>query len=360
MKKNKSTRNTWRYMACFALIALVLVIASTFEELSRKVGFSSLPLPVNTSEEMRASLSEEPAMGATLYKFVFKFMSVNKLMEQVAEADTRRAALVEEIADRYSVSIEQDYIEGVNVYWLTPETIDPKHEDHLFINLHGGGYIMGAGMSSNNEAVLIAARGRIRVLSVDYRMPPDHPAPAGLNDVAVVWKYLLNFRPADSMALGGTSAGGGLTLGSTHMFKDLGLELPGALYVGTPGGDCHKTGDSHYTNEGNDRALISWHGVLRMVCGDIYPGELGADHPYVSPLRGEFENFPPSYLISGTRDLLLSDTVLVHRKLRRAGVEADLHVYEGQSHADYSTVWDSPESREHYAELNAFLLKHLR
>ena len=360
MKKSNSDNKTSISIVCVALIALALVVGLTYEDLSRKIGLSSLPLPVNASDEMRASLKEEPAMSSTLYKLIFKFMSVSRLMEQVAEADTLRAASAEEIADKLSVSIEQDSIDGVNVYWLTPDTLDPKHEDHLFVNLHGGGYIMGAGMSGNNEAVLIAARAKVKVLAVDYRMPPEHPAPAGLNDVAAVWKYLLKSRSADSMALGGTSAGGGLTLGSTHKFKDLGLELPGALYAGTPGGDCHKTGDSHYINEGIDRALISWHGTLRMICEEMYPGELGAAHPYVSPLRGEFENFPPTYLISGTRDLLLSDTVLVHRKLRRAGVEADLHIYEAQSHADYIKVWDSPESYEHYAELNAFLLKHLR
>ena len=285
-------------------------------------------------------------------------MSVSRLMEQVAEADALQAASVEEIADKLSVSIEQDTIDGVNVYWLTPEIIDPKHEDHLFVNLHGGGYIMGAGMSGNIEAVLIAARAKVKVLAVDYRMPPEHHQ-QGLTTLRLCGNIYCNLALLTRW-FWGTSAGGGLTLGSTHNFKDLGLELPGALYAGTPGGDCHKTGDSHYVNEGIDRALISWHGVLRMVCEDMYPGELGANHPYVFSLRGEFENFPPTYLISGTRDLLLSDTVLVHRKLRRAGVEADLHIYEAQSHADYIKVLDSPESKEHYSELNAFLLKHLR
>ncbi len=278
MKKNYSNKKFLK-VTCSALIALVLVVGITFEDLSRKVGLSSLPLPVNTSEEMRASLKEDPAMGSTLYKLAFKFMSVSSLMEEVAKADEERAASTKALADKLLVSIESDSINGVNVYWITPETIASEHQDHLFVNLHGGGYIMGAGMSGNMEAVLIAARSKIKVLAVDYRMPPEHPAPAGLNDVAAVWKHLLKSRPADSMALGGTSAGGGLTLGSIHKFKDLNLELPGAIYAGTPGGDCNKTGDSHYTNEGNDRALISWHGVLRIVCEDLYPGALGAKHP---------------------------------------------------------------------------------
>lgn len=340
-------------MAGIALIALL--VANWFTS-----GPKSLTPPASVSAEMQKSLLEKKPMRLPLYKLVFKFMPVDRLMDQVAAADEDNVAKVEHLADTFSVTIEPDSIDGVNVYWITPATIDPKHSDHLFLNLHGGGYIMGAGMAGNSEAVLIAAHAKIKVLAIDYRMPPEQPAPAGLDDVATVWRHLLKTRSADSIGMGGTSAGGGLTLGSTHMFKDLRLDLPGALYIGTPGGDCHKTGDSHFTNEGRDRALVSWHGVLRIVCEDLYPGELGAVHPYVSPLRGDFDNFPPSYLISGTRDLLLSDTIRVHRKLRQAGIEADLHIYEGQSHADYINVWESPESYEHFAELNAFLLKHLK
>lgn len=352
MKIRDLTLKTWLPIAGIALIALLT--ANWFTS-----GPKPLAPPASVSAEMRASLMEQKPMRLPLYKLAFKLMSVDRLMDQVAVGDQESVARVEHLADTFSVTIEQDSIDGVNVYWITPETIDPDHAVHLFVNLHGGGYIMGAGMAGNGEAVLIAAHSKIRVLAIDYRMPPEYPAPAGLDDVATVWRHLLKTRSADSMGMGGTSAGGGLTLGSMHMFRDLGVDLPGALYAGTPGGDCNKTGDSHFTNEGRDRALVSWDGVLRIICEDLYPGELGAMHPYVSPLRGEFNNFPPSYLISGTRDLLLSDTVLVHRKLRRVGVEADLHVYEGQSHADYINVWDSPESYEHYAELNAFLLKHL-
>lgn len=353
MKKNKINKKVWLTISGIALIALLAV--NWFIS-----GPKSLAPPANVSTEMRKSLLAEKPMRLPLYKLAFKFMSVDRLMDQVAAENKSLVVKVEDLADRFSVTIEQDVIDGVTVYWIKPETIDPQHANHLFVNLHGGGYIVGAGMAGNREAVLIAARSKIKVLAVDYRMPPEHPAPAGLDDVTTVWRHLLKSRTAGSIAMGGTSAGGGLTLGSIHKFKDLGLELPGALYIGTPGGDCHKTGDSHFINDGKDRALVSWDGALKIICEDLYPGELGATHSYVSPLRGKFDNFPPSYLISGTRDLLLSDTVMVHRKLRRAGIEADLHVYEGQSHADYSKVWNSPESYEHYAELNAFLLKHLK
>jgi acetyl esterase/lipase len=92
---------------------------------------------------------------------------------------------------------------------------------------------------------------------------------------------------------------------------------------------------------------------------NLYAGELGLNHPYVSPIFGSFAGLPPTYLITGTRDLLLSDTVRAHRALRRAGIVSELHVYEGQGHADYIVAMKTPESAEHYAELNRFLLEHL-
>ena len=148
-------------------------------------------------------------------------------------------------------------------------------------------------------------------------------------------------------------------MASVHRFKELDLDLPGALYVGTPGADVNKIGDSRYINDGIDRLLVTWDagGAQGML---MYAGDYDLKHPYVSPVYGDFKDFPPSYLISGTRDLMLSDTVRVHRKLRSASVVADLHVYEGLSHGDYIAVPNSPESHEHYAELNAFLLKHLK
>ncbi|MHC4714127.1 MAG: alpha/beta hydrolase fold domain-containing protein, partial [Planctomycetota bacterium] len=194
--------------------------------------------------------------------------------------------------------------------------------------------------------MLIAGNLKIPVLSIDYRMPPPHPAPAAMEDVIAVWKKLLEDRSALSMAMGGTSAGAGLTMSSVQRMVELGIEPPKALFLGTPGADVTRTGDSRYINEGIDQSLVAWEALK------LYAGEYDHKHPYVSPIYGDFGGFPPSYLISGTRDLMLSDTVRTHRELRRAGVEAELHVYEGQSHAEYLIVMNAPESHEHFVELN--------
>jgi monoterpene epsilon-lactone hydrolase len=208
------------------------------------------------------------------------------------------------------------------------------------------------------EAILVAQRAKIPVLSIDYRMPPEHPFPAAVDDVAAVWKSLLEERDAKSMALGGTSAGGGLVLASTHRFIELGIPVPGALFAGTPEADLTKTGDSYFTNEGVDYILVTYEGILAGAA-KLYTGDHSMTNPLISPVYGDFTGFPPTYLVSGTRDMFLSNTVRTHRKLRTAVVVADLNVYEGFSHGEYMAVIDSAESQQVDAELGAFLLEHL-
>jgi acetyl esterase/lipase len=258
-----------------------------------------------------------------------------------------------------NISIEEAEIEGVRVYRITPSQIAVEHADHLFVHVHGGGFVAGAGLAAvADEAVQFAAFMGIPVLSIDYRLAPAHPAPAAVDDIITVWRQVTAEYLATAIVLGGTSAGGNLTLVATLRMKDLSLGSPGALFVGTPVCDLAKRGDSKFINDGIDHNCVTWDGFLTQAM-TYYAGDLGFDHPYVSPIFGDFTGFPPTYLISGTRDLLLSDTVRVHRRLRQAGAIADLHVYEGAAHGDYMFQRNTSESAEHYRELNKFLLHHL-
>jgi len=161
------------------------------------------------------------------------------------------------------------------------------------------------------------------------------------------------------MALGGTSGGGNLVMATVQRLIELGLDTPGALYLGTPGTDMSKTGDSWYINEGIDRLITSYDGFVE-AASRLYAGGRDLKDPLVSPLYGNVHGFPPTFLVTGTRDALLSNTARTHIKLRQAGVVADILVYEGISHGDYIAVMDSPESLHAFTELNAFLLQHLK
>ncbi len=323
------------------------------------IGSRTLPAPAAASDALREAIvnSPQPDLAAHIRKTTFTTREEWVQFTRAANAGSTQRA--QALAERWPVTTTEDEIAGVTVRTVTPAAIHPANKNRLFLHVHGGAYVLNAGRAGLSEAILIAHRAKIPVLSIDYRMPPEHPFPAAVDDVVAVWKSLLRDRPAKSMALGGTSAGGGLILASTLRFMELRLETPGALWAGTPWADLTKTGDSHFTNEGIDRLLVTYDGMLERAA-KLYADGRDLKTPLISPVYGEFKGFPPTYLVTGTRDLFLSDTVRVHRKMRVAGVVADLNVYEGVSHGDYASVVDSPELQQAYGELGAFLLKHLQ
>lgn len=322
------------------------------------LGSRMLPPPVGASNELRDALAATPTPDIEAAK-----AKVPKTIEEwkasIAEQAKGAEVVTKALAEQRSVKIEADAIAGVPVYRLTPPTITPEHVNHLFVYIHGGAFVKGGGLGSSLEGIGIAAHMGIPVISVDYRMAPEHPAPAAMDDIVAVWQEVIKDRAANTVAFGGTSAGANLTLVSTLRMKDLGIDLPGALFVGTPPAFLDKKGDMRFINEGVDRYLVTWDAEPAAAVA-MYVGNKSYEDPYLSPFYGDFEGFPPAYLITGTRDLMLSDTALIHRKLRRAGVEADLHVYEGRSHGDYVLQFNAPEATEHLNELNAFLLRHLK
>lgn len=276
----------------------------------------------------------------------------------IAARSVLPAGYLDQLGAQLKVTISRDTIAGVKVHRVQPTSVAPQNLDRLFIYLHGGAYVFGGGDAAVREGAVIAAMTGLSVISVDYRMPPDHPSPAAVQDVLVVYRELLKKQSSAAIAMGGTSAGGGLTLAAVHTFKSHGLALPGALYLGTPWADLTDTSDSLHTNEGVDRMLLTYEGVLQ-ACALLYAGGTDLRNPQISPVYGDFSDFPPTYLVSGTRDMLLSDTVRVHRKMRIAGVTADLNVYEGLSHAEFATLVGAPEWQQVYGELAAFLQTHL-
>jgi acetyl esterase/lipase len=356
----KSSYSTARAIAGI-LVLLVVAVAgrqALAEEKAWVLQERRLPVPAAASEALRDAIAEAPqpdvarSQGTT-------FQTNEEWVEYIRAADEAAVAAVKVLAERLKVTIKEETIAGVTVRRVTPANINPANKNRLFVHTHGGAYVVNNGRAGLFEAILVAHRANIPVLSIDYRMPPEHPFPAAVEDVVAVWKSLLKKRDAKSMALGGTSAGGGLVLASTHKLIGLGIPVPGALFAGTPEADLTKTGDSYFTNEGVDYVLVTYEGVLAGAA-KLYAGDHAMTDPRISPVYGDFKGFPPTYLVSGTRDMFLSNTVRTHRKLRTAGVVADLNVYEGFSHGEYLKVFDSPESQQVFAELGAFLLKYLK
>ena len=262
------------------------------------------------------------------------------------------------LREKFGVKSEQVTIAGVNCYILTPGNIPEQNRNRLLVHVHGGGYVFAPGEAATREAILMAGVGKFKVISIDYRMPPDFPYPAAMDDAMAVWKDAIKTNDPKKMAIFGTSTGGGMTLAMVLRARTEGLPLPGATAPGTPWSDMTKTGDTFFTNEKVDNILVSNDGWLGEAA-KLYANGHDLRDPQLSPIYGDFAGFPPTILTSGTRDLFLSNTVRTHRKLRQAGVVADLHVFEGQSHAQYAGDPDAPETKEHFGELTAFFDRYL-
>ncbi len=260
--------------------------------------------------------------------------------------------------DMLGVTMEPTVIGGVKGFIFTPKTMPDAHRNQLIINVHGGGYVYGPGVSGTAEAMLMSAYGGYKVIEFDYRMPPDAPYPAAMDDAMAVWKAALAMQDPSRMAIVGTSTGGGMTLAMILRAKQEGLALPAAIAPGTPWADLTETGDSYKTNEWVDNVLVSYSGYLSHAAL-LYANGHDLKDPQLSPIYGDFHGFPPAILTTGTRDLFLSNTVRTHRKLREAGVTAELEVFEGFSHAQYLFDPTAPETKEAFAEITAFLDEHL-
>ena len=285
-----------------------------------------------------------------------------KSADEWKELINRRAAQavagLPALKEKLGVTVEPKTIAGVKCFIVTPKTIPAANRNRLLVHVHGGGYVFGPGEAALPEAILLAGFGGFRVISVDYRMPPDFPYPAAMDDAMAVWKAAVKMAKPRNMAIFGTSTGGAMTLAMVLRAKAEKLPLPAAIAPGTPWSDIDKIGDTYASNEWVDNVLVSWDGWLGRAA-KLYAAGHDLKDPYISPIYGDFHGFPPTILTSGTRDLFLSNTVRTHRKLRRAGVVADLNVYEGMSHAQYGFDVNAPETKEAFTDIARFFDKHL-
>ena len=277
------------------------------------------------------------------------------IVKQLADASLPGLARTR---DMLGVTMTATTLNGVPGYILTPRTIPPAHVNQLIYNIHGGGYVYGPGESGMAEATLMAGLGGYKVIAVDYRMPPDAPYPAAMDDAMAGYKAVLAMTDAKHVGVVGTSTGGGMTLALMLRAKTEGVSLPAAIAPGTPWSDLTETGDTYKTNEWLDNVLVSYGGYLSHAAA-LYAAGHDMKDPQLSPIYGDLTGLPPAILTTGTRDLFLSNTVRTHRKLRRAGVEATLNVYEGLSHAQYLFDPSAPETHEVFGDITAFFNAHL-
>jgi monoterpene epsilon-lactone hydrolase len=319
-------------------------------EAVRHVPARELPIPTSISPEAQAILAS-PMGSAAPYP---ELDDVAGWRAFVGEAEAQIATALEwVVASVEGAEVEETDVDGVRVFVVTPPDHAPA-DRRVYLEAHGGALVMGGGDNCRRMAVVTAARLGIRTWSVDYRMPPDHPYPAGLDDCVSAYRALLGERRPEEVVVGGSSAGGNLAAALVLRARDEGLPLPAAVALLTPELDLTESGDSFAANLGVDSVLAQ----TLMPANLLYAGGSDLADPLLSPLFGDFsEGFPPTFLTAGTRDLFLSNAVRMHRALRGAGIDAELHIMEAAPHGGFFGI--APEDLEIDAELRRFIDDHL-
>jgi len=242
--------------------------------------------------------------------------------------------------ERYKADCKEVTIGGVLTEVFTP-TEDSYSSDRVLINLHGGGFTGGSRNTGHRESIPIAVLGKIKVISIDYRMAPEHQFPAASDDVLVVYKELLKIYSADKIGIYGSSAGGLLTAQSIARFLKEDLPLPSAVGLFFGAAYHWGAGDSGHFAKG----IFDFPEIDPKQ--EHYFKDTDHNDPLVFPGHSPalIKQFPPTLLITSVRDFALSSVVQTHRLLRQEGVEADLHVWDGLDHV-FTYNSELPESQE--------------
>lgn len=307
-----------------------------------------VPPPSTVSEQARAFLSQK--MSAAPEPDINDKAAWR---DHIAAGNSFLTEIMAAAAAPFPAEIITHQVGEIPVYEIVPESLNPAFEHCAILYCHGGAYIHGSGMAGAYMGQPLASYSQMRMFAVDYRMPPDHPFPVGLNDTVAAYRWLLDRFQAAHIGVAGGSAGGGLAAAFVLKARDMGLPMPGAAILATPEAHLTQSGDSFNANRYVDPVLV---GSLDASIA-LYADGHDLTDPYLSPIFGDFsKGFSPTLLNCGTRDVFLSNTVLFHRALLKAGIEAELHVWEAMPHGGF---FGSPEDQEVFAQQAIFLKKRL-
>ncbi len=253
------------------------------------------------------------------------------------------------------VKVEQGKLANLNCEWITGPGSSPKA---TLLHLHGGGYVMGSCNSHRALTARAAIAGRTRAVLPEYRLAPEHPFPAAVNDAVAAYRALLDqgISPRDISILG-DSAGGGLTLSLLLSLRDAKIELPAAAVLLSPWTDMTFSGESMKTRAEVDPWLKA---ELMVGVREAYLQGHDPKNPGASPLLGDLSGLPPLLIQVGDQEVLLSDSTRLFSRAKEAGVEAELEVGEELWHVFQLFAPGLPEANEAFERMGIFLRKHLK
>lgn len=232
------------------------------------------------------------------------------------------------LSNTREINYKEIEIEGMPAEWVSVNRAHMKK--YVILHCHGGGYSTGSSLYARTLTSKLATSTCMDVLCFDYGLAPEHPYPAALEDALKAWNYLMLLGyGARDVIVTGDSAGGNLALALTLKLKEQGRLLPRGLVLMSPWTDLTSSGKSFESRKEVDPVLDREY-IDRMVMA--YADGQDLENPYVSPLFGEFENFPRTYIQVGDNEILLSDSKRLYKKLLEAGVSAKLDIFHGMWH----------------------------
>jgi monoterpene epsilon-lactone hydrolase len=306
-----------------------------------------VPVPQSLSPQAQATL-RRPATDADIPEPLEKRRAMTDAYTARAEKQWRKVC---------PVTVSNDTMAGVTVRRITPLHVPKANAGKVLLDLHGGGFDSDSG--SYTETIPIAYYARVPVVAALYRLAPEHPYPAAVDDAVAVYRELLKTHKPEQIAIYGTSAGAILTGEVAVKLKQLSLPEPAALGIFSGMGDFARDGDSVHLY-----ALRGFSGYLATPGIDkketsAYVAGADTKDPVLSPIYADLKGLPPTLFVTSGRDLLLSGTIDLHRAFLRAGDDGRLMVFDGLTHAFWYDP-ELPESIEANRAMSKFLSEHLK
>jgi monoterpene epsilon-lactone hydrolase len=253
------------------------------------------------------------------------------------------------------VVVEPVQMNGVFAEWVAASNANP---DQVILYLHGGGYVVCSINTHRDLIVRLSRASNMRALAVDYRLAPEHPFPAALEDATCAYHWLLasGYDPA-KIIIAGDSAGGGLTLATLISLRDSGDPLPAGAVCLSPWTDLAGTGESMKTKAKKDVILQT---IKTKQMANPYAGSHDLKHPLISPLYADLQGLPALLIQVGTDEILLDDSTRLAEKARAAGVDVTLEIWDGMDHVFQAQAIILPEARRAIEGIGKFMRERVK
>lgn len=298
-------------------------------------------------------MEKEPRFNQT------KMSLLKKMHDLIAEPDIEKQRQAQENLAALTkvpkeILLEEVFLDSMKCEWIQPDR--PHMKTKVILYCHGGGYTAGSCSYARSITTKLALETSLDVFCFNYRLAPEHPYPAALEDALVAWNYLMLLGyGARDIIVGGDSAGGNLALALSLKLKEEHRFLPGGLLLYSPWTDLTASGKS-YSSKADIDPILSMEYVQRMT--ECYASEEEITNPLVSPLFGDFTGFPPVYIQVGGNEILHSDSSMLYKKLLSANVSVKMDSFPGMWHVfQMSPFKKSVEALEKSAE---FIFEVLR